>query len=101
MIEQGKHIRVPVKDTVKGTWLNHFFKPAQVYTAAVVQCGVAFNGFGITIFGNPKLSFTYWKNAAFWLSYSSSSFFCGLLFFWHWLAPLLVVLVMAPPAIRH
>ena len=88
MIEQGEHIRVAIKDAIKSTRLNHLFKPAQVYAAAVIQCGIAFYRSGAAVFRQTELSLTCWKNAAFWFSYSSFSLlFCGLLFFWHWLAP--------------
>ena len=68
MVEQCEHVRVAVQDSVKGSWFNDLFKPAQVYTAAVIQSGITFNGSGVTVFSNTELCLTCWKDAAFWLS---------------------------------
>lgn len=68
MVEQCEHVRVTVKDSVKGSWFNDLLKPAQVYTATVIQGGIAFNGSSVTVFSNTELSLTCWKDAAFWLS---------------------------------
>lgn len=68
MVKKCEYVRVTVKDSVKGSWFNDLFKPAQVYAAAVIQSGITFNGSGVTVFSNTELRLTCWKDAAFWFS---------------------------------